>query len=380
MEGMKKHNIAKISVYLIFIFSIVLFGTIVYAQDLPIFTFFYGNATVNGRNVPVDSVLTAKVDGEKRGEITIDNAGEYGRIIGDYKLGVSGNSGDIGRDIEFYVKLQGIEEIKADQTFQWKNSSINNLDLTFTGEEIPESKESGGSPSISGGSSGGSGGGGSGGGGGGGTTNPTIASFYYNIIEAGRQVIISLKDSDIPLTKLQLILNNNAEDVDFNFEVVDNEPSNAPRLDYVYKYISIDAPKINEDNVKIAIIRFKVKNSWFKEDHYDSEKVRLLRYNNQWEELETVHEGSDANHNYYRAATPGFSYFAIKSEKSEIIREEIEISENEPKEEGLIEITGKVVAITGANPIVGVTIVFIIIIVGVSFYYFITRNKKVGKR
>ena len=74
-------------------------------------------------------------------------------------------------------------------------------------------------------------------------------------------------------------------------------------------------------------------------------------------------------------------YFAIKSEKSEEITpikaEEVEEEEEEQEEEkeGLAEITGNVIGAAGANPVVGFAIIFAIIIIGVSVYYFITKKQ-----
>ena len=66
---MRLPKITSVIVYIIFIFSIVLGSMPVYAQtDAPFPpAFFYGKATYNGKNVPVNSIITAKIDNEKRG-------------------------------------------------------------------------------------------------------------------------------------------------------------------------------------------------------------------------------------------------------------------------------------------------------------------------
>jgi PGF-pre-PGF domain-containing protein len=236
-----------------------------------------------------------------------------------------------------------------------------------------------------------SGDGGSGGGGRGTTTkttNKNVASFYYSLMEAGKQISISPKNSNIPFIRLQLIINNDIEDVNLNFEALDI-PENIPQLNDVYKYVSINALKITEDNIKLAILRFKIPNDWFTKNNYDPERVRLLRYhNNQWNELKTVHEGNDTKNHQYRAGTPGFSYFAIKSEKLKSIVKESETSylnnreteekttkEREEKEDEVkSKVTGMAVANVKANPAIGFAIIFIIIILGISLYLFYNKD------
>ena len=205
------------------------------------------------------------------------------------------------------------------------------------------------------------------------------ASFHYDLVEEGKQLSISLNNPEIPITKLQMITNDDVEDANFQFEVV-SEP-HVEKVDNVYKYISITAPKIADDNIKIAILRFKIPKIWFEENNYDTGKVILLRYDDGWEELKTVYEGSDAENHNYRAQIPGFSYFAIKAEKSEsVVVEQIKTAEESDKEteqetEEEIEseslFTGWSISRNGeANPVVGITITFVIVILGTALFLF----------
>ena len=57
-------------------------------------------------------------------------------------------------------------------------------------------------------------------------------------------------------------------------------------------------------------IKFKVANSWLK--NYDMDTVKLHRYvNNNWIELDTSSYGSDDIYHFFKATSPGFSFFAI---------------------------------------------------------------------
>ena len=373
--GVNNNNIARITVSIIFIFSIVLGGMLVYAQaDAPIPpAFFYGKAAYNGKDVPVNSIITAKIDNEKRGSIKVQVPGLYGNEKGVDKLLVSGSRSSVGKNVEFYVKIPKLKEIKATQTSKWQSGVITELDLTFNGEEIVDN-----STEILE------------------ELNTTNQSFHFAKITAGKQVLIFIENPLIPIIRLQLLTTANLSDVTFYFEVVNNP--DAPKLDGVYKYILINAPKVEQSIVKTAILRFKVPNEWLEINGYDPATVKLFRYHNSnWDELQTFHEGADASDNYYRAGTPGFSYFAIKAgkyvpklnatqnivttEKEELKKENKEAEKEEDKQEfstlqAANQVTGFVVQKVKTNPIIGVILVLVGMLIGIlATYYFVIRNK-----
>src|SRR3989338_8446921 len=371
---MRFPKITSISIHIILIL-IALVGMLAYAQtsDAPALpSYFYGKAAYNGKNVPVGAVITAKIDNEKRGSIKVDAAGFYGSETSDKKLGVTGSRSSLGKNIEFYVKIPKLQEIKATQTSKWQVGTETKLDLTFNGQEIVDNSTEILEEVV----------------------NSTKQSFNYDKITAGKQVLIFIDNPLIPIIRLQLLTTANLTNVTFDFEVV--EQPNAPKLEGVYKYISINVPKIQDSIVKTAILRFKVPNEWLEINGYDPTTVKLLRYsNNQWNELQTFHEGSDATDNYYRAGTPGFSYFAIKAgkyvpkvnETANALGEEDKNTavntETEKEEEGFNpiqtanQITGFAVEKFKTNPIIGVVLVLVGVLLGVlATYYFVVREKK----
>ncbi len=93
-------------------------------------------------------------------------------------------------------------------------------------------------------------------------------------------------------------------------------------------------------------IDFKVNQSWLSKNNFSKEKVKLNRFEGSvsgWKELETKKTDENATKVFYQAASPGFSFFAITSEKSEIVNEtKTDMMEAEEKEMG--EITGQAVA------------------------------------
>jgi len=372
---MRLPKITSVTVYIIFIL-IVLVGMLAHAQasDMPALpAFFYGKATYNGKNVPINSVVTAKIDNEKRGSIKVDAAGFYGSETGDKKLAAIGSRSSLGKNVEFYVKIPKLQEIKATQTFRWQSGSETKLDLTFNGQEIEDNSTEILEEIV----------------------NSTKQSFSYVRITAGKQVLIFIENPNIPIIRLQLLTTANLTNVTFDFEVV--EQPIAPKLEGVYKYISINAPKIEDSVVKTAILRFKVPNEWFEINGYDPATVNLLRYhNNNWDVLETFHEGADAADNYYRAGTPGFSYFAIKAGKyvpkanataNALSREQEEAKKAEDKEEKedkqsfspvqtANQITGFAVEKFKTNPVIGVVLVLVGVLLGIlATYYFVVGNK-----
>jgi PGF-pre-PGF domain-containing protein len=60
-----------------------------------------------------------------------------------------------------------------------------------------------------------------------------------------------------------------------------------------------------------AYIEFRVENSWVEKNGIDESLITLLRYDKNWNPLETEKMGEDDQYIYFKAKTPGFSPFAI---------------------------------------------------------------------
>lgn len=118
---------------------------------------FSGTAVINGRDVPSGSVITAEVQGVIRGSVTLSVDGSFGEEFNADKLNVI--NAPTGGEISFYVQTpQMSNRIKAAETAFFRPSDSDVIDLTFTGDEIPKSSDSGDTGSSGGGGSGGSGG------------------------------------------------------------------------------------------------------------------------------------------------------------------------------------------------------------------------------
>ncbi len=109
-------------VYLLLVF-ILGFAGAVYADELVgTFDRFYGQVKDDLNNPVPSGTIEAYIDGEKRGELAFQN-GQYGIPVGDpfvEKLIVNGTANDIGKQIQFKVKIGG-----ATYTAQTNPATVN---------------------------------------------------------------------------------------------------------------------------------------------------------------------------------------------------------------------------------------------------------------
>jgi len=82
---------------------------------------FYGTVSVNGRDAPVGTVISARVAGVESGNWTVTDPGRYALVV---QNGIAR-----GAEIDFYVADQ-----KADQTFAYQDGLTTELDLTAPGD------------------------------------------------------------------------------------------------------------------------------------------------------------------------------------------------------------------------------------------------------
>jgi PGF-pre-PGF domain-containing protein len=80
----------------------------------------------------------------------------------------------------------------------------------------------------------------------------------------------------------------------------------------VYGYFEI-LTNLESENVKSASINFRVSKSWIEDN--EIAKIKMCRYNEDWEELKTEKMKEDNKYFYYTAETSGLSIFVITGEK-----------------------------------------------------------------
>ncbi|MDZ7729946.1 MAG: Ig-like domain-containing protein [Natrialbaceae archaeon] len=90
---------------------------------------FYGNVTIDGSPAPNGTTIEAEIDGEVRGNITVDTAGEYGGSGPQQEqLVVQGEPGDDGATVTFYV--DNGSRLQANETATWSEGDTQELDLS----------------------------------------------------------------------------------------------------------------------------------------------------------------------------------------------------------------------------------------------------------
>ena len=102
--------------------------------------YFYGNAVINDNSAPVNSVITAEIDGIVKGSITVPEAGKYGSQNGEKLHVFDGINGD---EIKFFIKLpNATTKVEAEQKAAWQQGSTTELNLVFNGNETEADKVS----------------------------------------------------------------------------------------------------------------------------------------------------------------------------------------------------------------------------------------------
>jgi len=83
----------------------------------------------------------------------------------------------------------------------------------------------------------------------------------------------------------------------------------------VYKNVNIwvgSGGIANSDNIKNAVVGFRVEKAWLEENKIDADSLNLWYYDNAWNKLDTTKLDEDSDtYIYFEAKTPGFGPFAI---------------------------------------------------------------------
>lgn len=183
------------------------------------------------------------------------------------------------------------------------------------------------SSSDSGGSSGGSGSkkSSSSGGGAGGSTedyaNLAIKDVDTTYLRKNTNVTYEFSRPGNDIQSISLYSLKNSGKITSTIEVLNNRSklvNNNPE-GLVYKFVNIfvgNSGFSTGDNIKDVKIKFKVNSSWMQNTGTDPADIRLQRYNGAaWEVLTTSQINSTENYAIFESHTPGFSPFAITSQK-----------------------------------------------------------------
>ncbi|MDK2834750.1 MAG: hypothetical protein PWR29_223 [Methanolobus sp.] len=166
--------------------------------------------------------------------------------------------------------------------------------------------------------------GGGGGGGGGGSTGEKAENIELKDVSSvfvGKDLVrFDFKNPNNDVQYIEYISLKNAGTITATVEVLKSRSVFAGSLPegVVYRHINIWLGKTGyatESNIRNPIIVFRVDNNWVSSNNIDPASIALNRYaDNAWNRLPTEQTGSDADHLYFKATTPGFSPFAITGE------------------------------------------------------------------
>lgn len=153
-----------------------------------------------------------------------------------------------------------------------------------------------------------------GGGGGGGSTNTTVLKEAVTIVDikTGETKELLFTNPLLIITKITPTFALDTDSYKLSLEKISQLPSNIPIFNEEFTYINlqISSSKTNE-YIKSAEINFKIDKKWLVNKNQEKINLRLYRFTNSWQELETKISGEDNDYIYYTAITPGFSYFKV---------------------------------------------------------------------
>ena len=143
-------------------------------------------------------------------------------------------------------------------------------------------------------------------------TGTSFADKTWSMVVANQENVATVSDDASPVLSVSFVSDKALS----NVRLIVNEQTTTPDVGAptadVYKYISIEKEVLTNEDVVSATIEFKLEKSWLVENGFESSRVVLQRFaDGGWNDLETNMYQEDDDFAYFRASTPGFSYFAI---------------------------------------------------------------------
>ncbi len=159
--------------------------------------------------------------------------------------------------------------------------------------------------------------GGSSGGGGGSGTVTVSQSVYVPEITPSNPGIVKLSDAaNYALKQIEISVQNAATSVRITVNRLTSKPADAASeaastAGKVYKYMEVKKTNLDDTNVKSAVVTFQVQKSWITENGAKNQVLLKRLKGSSWETLSTSVTDEDDNYVYYKATSPGLSYFAV---------------------------------------------------------------------
>lgn len=136
-----------------------------------------------------------------------------------------------------------------------------------------------------------------------------------NLVE-NKPVTYTFKEPEHGISEITVTGNANQNDVSVKVEVLKSTAKSVsePPPGAVYKNLNI---VVGTTNIKEAVIKFNVENSWLAGNNLASGDVRMIKWDgSKWNTLETSEKNTDGKVTYYEAKTGSFSSFAITGLKA----------------------------------------------------------------
>jgi len=124
----------------------------------------------------------------------------------------------------------------------------------------------------------------------------------YNLVLVGHPTV----------TRITLWLGEDVQTVDVVIEELQKPAGAAEPPMLVRTYLDIET----SENVKSAVIQFRVPKDWIEQNRVDENSVTLLRLNGEWQELPTTLVRVSDLYLYYETTSPGFSVFAVAGQSA----------------------------------------------------------------
>jgi PGF-pre-PGF domain-containing protein len=130
----------------------------------------------------------------------------------------------------------------------------------------------------------------------------------------GRMNTIQVTNKNIGITEINLEVYSKTKDVKIDVLKLNEKPSYVTRniSGIVYQYIVVEKKNLNDENIKLVKIKFRLEKSWIDSNNIDNLTVSLNRYQDEtWVKLSTVKVSEDRDYIYYETETGSLSLFAI---------------------------------------------------------------------
>ncbi len=140
-----------------------------------------------------------------------------------------------------------------------------------------------------------------------------------NVTSGEEREIIPENSDETGIDAIDFTLASNLTDVKIFVAKLKAKPEDVTDLPsdktlYIYLHIKLtsDGTSLNDEDVEILKINFKVEKTWITSNKIDKQKVTLMRYHNgAWEALITSYLSEDDTYVYYEAELSGLSNFAV---------------------------------------------------------------------